>query len=318
MNRPEFIAICKKSQSELKSYLKKRLKKKYPEVKSEFGFLFAKGELPVLLVAHLDTVHTTLPVNVISEVDKIYSPQGIGGDDRCGVYEILQIINTHKCSVLFCEDEEKGASGSKDFLESEYTKDFKPNYIIELDRMGNHDAVFYDCDNQKFTDFIVDDGDWTENFGSFSDISYLAPGLGVAAVNLSSGYYKAHTKDEYVVPSEMDDIIRRVKKLLDRTTDADKYEYIEASYLYDRRMYGYRYDGYNGYSYRGYNTSSRAALEGKNYYFFTYTDDSGVEDYGEAIAENIYEAMGMFFEEHENVTYNMVTNIEYLPAEEIM
>ncbi|MBO6179870.1 MAG: hypothetical protein J6O04_11890 [Selenomonadaceae bacterium] len=30
-------------------------------------------------------------------------------------------------------------------------------------------------------------------FGSFSDISVIAPALDVAAVNLSSGYYYAHT-----------------------------------------------------------------------------------------------------------------------------
>lgn len=80
-------------------------------------------------------------------------------------------------------------------------------------------------------------------------------------------------------------------------------------------MYGY---GYGGYCYGNYNTKSKAKLIGKNYYSFTYTDDRGVEDFGEEIAENIYEAMGMFFEEHENVTYNMVTNIEYFPAEEMM
>lgn len=54
-------------------------------------FLLVRDEVPVLLVAHLDTVHES-PVRTICTSQQgniLMSPQGIGGDDRCGVYGLF-------------------------------------------------------------------------------------------------------------------------------------------------------------------------------------------------------------------------------------
>src|SRR5699024_8016538 len=132
------------------------------------------GEVPVLLVAHLDTVHTMKPDIICFSEDGrfVMSPQGIGGDDRCGVYMILQIIQDARCHVLFCEDEETGGNGARAFTRSRLRVNV--NYIVEMDRRGNNDAVFYQCDNPDFTDFILSYG-FEEKTGSFSDISVVAP-----------------------------------------------------------------------------------------------------------------------------------------------
>ena len=53
-------------------------------------------------------------------------------------------------------------------------------FIVKIDRRGNHDAVYYDCDNLEFEKCITSKGFKTA-FGSFSDISYVALELGVAA-----------------------------------------------------------------------------------------------------------------------------------------
>ena len=187
-----FENILVKSQKELKRALKKELQElRYSPISSK-GFLYAKGTVPVLLVAHLDTVHREgVKIICYSKGGKILmSPQGIGGDDRAGVYMILQLLKSHRCHVLFCEDEECGGVGAHNFAES----NIKPavNYIIEFDRRGSNDAVFYDCANEEFTQFVCGFG-FEESIGSFSDISIVAPALGVAAVNLSSGYYNEHT-----------------------------------------------------------------------------------------------------------------------------
>ena len=100
----------------------------------------------------------------------------------------------------------------------------KFNYIIEFDRKGNNDAVFYDCDNKDFEKFITKDF-YKTNIGSFTDISIIAPYLKAAAVNLSCGYYKAHTKEEYVMWSEMETSMHEAIKILARTMDDDKFEY---------------------------------------------------------------------------------------------
>ena len=148
------------------------------------------------------------------------SPQGIGGDDRAGVYMILRLIQRVHCHVLFCEDEETGGHGALAFTKSGIKPDV--NYIVELDRMGSNDAVFYQCRNRKFERYINNFGFQTA-FGSFSDISILAPHLNLAAVNLSTGYYHAHQPGEFVRLDKVEKLIGRVEKLLQTKTERFSY-----------------------------------------------------------------------------------------------
>ena len=113
-------AILKMRQKELKHSLAKELRKKGYQVSNDKGYLYALGEIPVLLVAHLDTVHQQSPQILCYSPDKKYlmSPYGIGGDDRAGVYMILRIIQAARCHVLFCEDEETGGNGAREFAKS--------------------------------------------------------------------------------------------------------------------------------------------------------------------------------------------------------
>ena len=57
------------------------------------NYILVKGKAPVMLIAHLDTVHQN-PVQQICKTENeniLMSPQGIGGDDRCGVYALVQV-----------------------------------------------------------------------------------------------------------------------------------------------------------------------------------------------------------------------------------
>lgn len=302
----KFETICKMSQEGLKHYLTNQLKNIYNVVINEDGFLYADGKFPVLLVAHLDTVHKKLPdiITYQKKGDWISSPNGIGGDDRCGVYMILEIIKKYNCSVLFCEDEEIGAVGAGKFVNSKVAEGLKFNYIIEFDRRGKNDAVFYNCDNEDFEEFITKEFFKTA-YGSFSDISTIAPALGVAAVNLSCGYYEAHTTKEYVVMSEMKKVIEEACKILERTTDKDVFEYIETQYSgYDRYgYYGGWYDDYDGYSAYG----SRYTKD--RYYLFEYLDANGQEQWYDVIATSYYEALGKFMCDNPNASYDDITDI---------
>ena len=60
MNK-EFEKICRMSQKSLKNHVKQKLQMRYEEVIVDDGFVYAQGSFPVLLVAHLDTVHDKLP-----------------------------------------------------------------------------------------------------------------------------------------------------------------------------------------------------------------------------------------------------------------
>lgn len=161
------------------------------------------------------------------------SPYGIGGDDRCGVYMIMDIIKSQKCHILFTEDEEVGGIGATTFANSNFKPDI--NYIIELDRKGSNDAVFYNDSNESFQKFITGYGFATE-FGSFSDISIIAPKLEISAVNLSSGYYNPHSVSEYIDASVVTKNIDRVKEIV--ATKTEKFEYIPDESYFKHNFFG--------------------------------------------------------------------------------
>lgn len=195
-----------------------------PVISSE-NFLYSTGKIPVLLVAHLDTVFDAPPELLCYDKDRniIFGKNGgIGGDDRCGVYAILEILKKYRPYVLFTCGEELGGIGADD---ATFELD-RPNvkYIIELDRKGNNDCVFYNCGNEQFIEYIESFG-FVTDFGTFSDISILGPEWDIAAVNLSCGYYHEHTEKEYIKFDELQNVIHRVKKMLRRAKYAEHYDY---------------------------------------------------------------------------------------------
>ena len=89
-----FKKILRKNQNDLKQLLEMYLKiQKYEPIVGD-GFVYATGDIPILLVAHMDTVHINIPSQIYwDQFQKVvWSPQGIGGDDRCGVFMILKLL----------------------------------------------------------------------------------------------------------------------------------------------------------------------------------------------------------------------------------
>jgi len=211
--------IFRKSEKQLLKYLSTLLTTEYgyntdsTNVLTTPNYIYAKGNIPIMLIAHLDTVHKNLPKEIYHDQVKniIWSPQGIGADDRAGVYAILQLISPKvKPHILFTTQEEVGGIGASIAANEIQAPDIK--FIIELDRKGADDAVFYDCYNQDFIKYITSFG-FIENQGSFSDISHICPVWNIAGVNLSTGYYNQHTKQEYLNLNELNATIKKVKKI---------------------------------------------------------------------------------------------------------
>ena len=209
-----FKKILKLDQNGLKKLVFDYLKNtnKYNPMYGD-GFVYAKGDIPILLVAHLDTVHKTKPKNIYYDEQQgvMWSPEGIGGDDRCGVYIITKLIEEFKPYVLFTEDEEIGCVGAKKTIDTIIDPNVK--FIIEIDRRGSNDCVFYDCGNKEFKEYIESFGFKTA-LGSYSDICTLSEEWEVASVNLSSGYYNEHTLQETINVNDMTKTYERVKKIL--------------------------------------------------------------------------------------------------------
>lgn len=210
------------------------------------NFILVQGEAPVMLIAHMDTVHEKPVCSICTSADGniLMSPQGIGGDDRCGVFALNKVYDTssQKPWLLFTCDEEIGGVGARGFCNA-YAQGQLPKelsnlkLLIEIDRKGSNDAVYYNCFNSELEEYITSKGFQTA-YGSFSDISYIAPKLGIAAVNLSSGYYNAHTLHEYINLQELNATINRVLAIVEEacapTFPAFKYtSYTDDLFLFD-------------------------------------------------------------------------------------
>jgi hypothetical protein len=321
-NMNKFARICKMKQPEVKAYMKKYLTSKGYKTICEDGFLYAKGTVPVLLIAHMDTVHKETCTEILVDKTKtLSSPQGIGGDDRSGIYIISEIVKELNCSVLLCEDEEIGGIGASKFTKTKYIDDLGVNYMIEFDRKGNNDAVFYSCDNKDFTKFITETTGFKEAFGSFSDISTVAPAAKIAAVNLSCGYYSAHTASEYVKFNEMLNTIEVAKKLI--KTESSKFEYVAKkypNYNYGGYRYGGYYDGYYddwwGYGSKGNSKQTKFNDVCKSEFDLelevVFTDPYGEEAFDYIQGSTKAECWARFFMNNPDVCFAMITDYNFI------
>lgn len=233
------IKLLKMTQPQLKRHLEKELRKYgYTPVNAD-GYLYAEGTLPVAMIAHMDTVMEP-PTFVHYKHGAMSGKAGLGADDRAGVYGILHLITQgFRPTVIFTEDEEIGAVGAIKFAKTRIKMNI--NYMIQLDRRGRNDAVFYDCFNVAFIEYVESFG-FKEAMGSYSDISEIAPEVGVSAVNLSCGYYGEHTLHEVLIIDELARTIRLVSKMLSDGNTV-KYKYVTS---YKPKLSAYsKYYGYD-------------------------------------------------------------------------
>jgi len=189
-------------------------------------YIYAEGDIPVLLVAHVDTVHKKPPKKIFHDPkhNVLWSPDGLGADDRAGVWAILKLIQDgYRPHVLFTDGEESGGTGAVEVIETLDPPDV--NIIVELDRKGSNDAVYYNCDCSELEEYISYFGFETAR-GIFTDIVLLCPEWGIAGVNLSVGYYNAHSNAEYLCLNKLRRTIERVAEMLENPPK-ERFEYKE-------------------------------------------------------------------------------------------
>lgn len=258
-----FKTICGFTQSELQKTLHKALKKYYKTVIATPHYILAKGDIPVALCAHMDTVFAKRPVDIFYDREQqvMWSPQGLGADDRAGVFIILNILATTKLRphIIFTTDEEKGMIGAS-ILAHQYKKPFaKMKYIIQLDRRGSNDCVFYDLNLPEFQEYVESFGFKTA-VGTFSDISEICPAWEVAGVNLSVGYRNEHYETERLYVNDMFATRNKVIKMLEDAKNIKKFKYIPEPYSYTHYMMGGGYSAAYGYG-GGWNTDLEEPFE---------------------------------------------------------
>lgn len=224
-----FEQILELNQKNLKHVMFKFLKSKYNKVINHNNYICAEGTIPIALVAHLDTVFKHPPKDIFYDQKKkvMWSPQGLGADDRAGIFAIIQIIKSGlRPHIILTTDEEVGGIGA-DLLSKNGNPFADLRYIIQLDRRGNADCVFYNCNNTEFIDYVESFG-FAEAYGIFTDISILCPAWKIAGVNLSVGYVNEHSFIETLYLNALNSTINKVKKMLIEE-DIPKFDYIAFS-----------------------------------------------------------------------------------------
>ena len=98
------------------------LRKIYPTVLETKDYICAEGVIPIALVAHMDTVFFKPATTIYYDRQKntMWSPMGLGADDRAGVFAIIQILQSGlRPHIIFTTDEEKGCLGAEALAKTE-------------------------------------------------------------------------------------------------------------------------------------------------------------------------------------------------------
>lgn len=237
INVEGFKLLCQASKKDLLAWLTEQMTEYYGKdcVYNPGDYLFCIGNLPMMLCAHVDTVFHEQPRDFYySEITHVISsPQGIGGDDRCGVYSILRILkelgDNKRPFLFFSSDEEVGGASTKRAAIDVKDKIGAVNYLIELDRQGKEDSVYYKCGNRKFKEWIDSFG-FIEAHGSFTDICTLCKEWDLAGVNFSVGYTNNHRVSEVVNLDHLAATIEKTIRIINETDPQTLYTFCEEKY----------------------------------------------------------------------------------------
>ncbi len=215
--------IFRRSEREVIRYIKENIGAEFKAFEDSVGNLIirrraeiGKSAKPVVVFcAHLDTIYDYRDGDAKffhdEKGDIYFSDAGIGGDDKCGIaiaLSLLQLVANSK--VILFTREESGGIGSREIDE----KHFKNiELCFGIDRRGGSDIVtnigtraIYNIPARLFplAKFAKKFG-YKKTWGSFSDVLHISRRFGVQCVNVSAGYYKPHTRGEYI---RFQDVIR--------------------------------------------------------------------------------------------------------------
>ena len=96
--------ILQMDQATLKDYLELQLEDNGYKPINKKGFLYAEGNIPILLVAHLDTVHHDKPTIICFSEDMRYKENGniaLGIKESLLIYRLISVILKLKLKIIF-------------------------------------------------------------------------------------------------------------------------------------------------------------------------------------------------------------------------
>lgn len=217
------------------SYIKK-LPGNISVSKDKFGNLYViKGEAETYpcLVSHIDQVshcNHSKDFKAVETREVIfgYSPkhkrfENLGADDKNGVFICLECLKKYdSIKVVFFREEETGCRGSSEAVMS-FFDDVR--FVIQPDRKGNSDLItsigYSDLCSEGFMEAIEPEKwGYMEENGLMTDILTLKEkGLEVSCINVSCGYYNAHTDEEITVKKDLMKSLLFVEHIIEDCTN---------------------------------------------------------------------------------------------------
>jgi len=206
------------------------------------------------VVSHTDTVHKLDTINVVQEYlpnaqgeiklalkayNNMDEPTGIGGDDKCGIFACLSLLEmVPNLKVAFFVSEEIGCVGS---LQSDKSFFENVGYGIQFDAPENWMVTQY-CYGQTLfeqsTEFFEKCQphllEYMPHFmcqsHPYTDVYSLRKMFDFNCINFSCGYYDYHTRNEYVVVEDLYNSILLGQKLIE--TLGEKFYHQERRNIY--------------------------------------------------------------------------------------
>jgi di/tripeptidase len=203
------------------------------------------GEVPAdfyypCVLSHTDTVHSINEIIVREEQKpnaqgfrklalKGYTtsgkPTGIGGDDKCGVFACLTLLDELPfLKAAFFVSEETGCHGSRNadpefFSNVGYAIQFDApeNWMITEKCFGqilfDRDTEFFEkCDKVLTEGMVKEDMEYMVH--PYTDVYALRSKFDFSCINFSIGYYEYHTANEYVVVEDVFKGIEHGRKMI--------------------------------------------------------------------------------------------------------
>lgn len=204
-----------------------------------------------LICAHIDQVQQTICEYTVTHNDYIYGfnnhkQVGLGADDKNGVWILLKLLQKYPdLSFIFSAQEE---TGGKIYDLCQDIDISNTPYALIFDRKGGGDIIGasnnYCCDDLEQAIATIGRGyGYKPAQGIYSDCDALSEYI--PCVNLSCGYYNAHTDNEYTNINELinalefgkaliNDLPRQRYELPEKTIYEHNYKTIyEHNYLMD-------------------------------------------------------------------------------------
>ncbi len=214
-----------------------------------------KSDTYPCIVAHLDQVQERHSKDfrcyeaedvIIGFSPKRREQQGLGADDKVGLWIGLKCLQEFECIKLaFFVQEEVGCKGSEqadiDFFEN-------CRFVIEPDRRGNEDLITQIgwtplCSEEFLKDIGYKQFGYKEAEGMMTDIEALKDnGLTISCINLSCGYYKPHSDQEFIYKPAVSNCLNFVEHIIKTCTKV--YPHIDETARYEKQNYYDIYDDY--------------------------------------------------------------------------